>query len=147
MIRQMQEQDIPRVLEMEQSIFSAPWSEKSFTDAYCAENNIYLVAVQNESIVGYCGLWVSYEMADLCNMAVDPKERQKGIAEQLLREGLQLCRERKVETVLLEVRESNTPAIGLYKKIGFQRIGLRKKYYKEPMEDAILMQLILGNHA
>ena len=141
MIRPMQRQDIKRVLEIEQSIFSAPWSEKSFMDAYCAESNIYLVAIKEEMVIGYCGLWVSYETADLCNMAVDKTYRQQGAARELLKEGLRLCKERSVESVLLEVRESNIPAIRLYEKTGFARIGKRKKYYKEPVEDAILMQL------
>lgn len=143
MIRPMQRQDIKRVLEIEQSIFSAPWSEKSFMDAYCAESNIYLVAIKEETVIGYCGLWVSYETADLCNMAVDKTYRQQGAARELLKEGLRLCKERSVESVLLEVRESNIPAIRLYEKTGFARIGKRKKYYKEPVEDAILMQLDL----
>lgn len=143
MIRPMQRQDIKRVHEIEQSIFSAPWSEKSFMDAYCAESNIYLVAIKEEMVIGYCGLWVSYETADLCNMAVDKTYRQQGAARELLKEGLRLCKERSVESVLLEVRESNIPAIRLYEKTGFARIGKRKKYYKEPVEDAILMQLDL----
>lgn len=143
MIRPMQRQDIKRVLEIEQSIFSAPWSEKSFMDAYCAESNIYLVAIKEETVIGYCGLWVSYETADLCNMAVDKTYRQQGAARELLKVGLRLCKERSVESVLLEVRESNISAIRLYEKTGFARIGKRKKYYKEPVEDAILMQLDL----
>ena len=100
MIRPMQRQDIKRVLEIEQSIFSAPWSEKSFMDAYCAESNIYLVAIKEETVIGYCGLWVSYETADLCNMAVDKTYRQQGAARDLLKEGLRLCKERSVESVL-----------------------------------------------
>mgnify|MGYP001396032606 FL=1 len=130
MIRPMQRQDIKRVLEIEQNIFSAPWSEKSFMDAYCAESNIYLVAIKEETVIGYCGLWVSYETADLCNMAVDKTYRQQGAARELLKEGLRLCKERSVESVLLEVRESNIPAIRLYEKMGFARIGKRKKYYR-----------------
>ena len=76
-------------------------------------------------------------------MAVDKTYRQQGAARGLLKEGLRLCKERSVESVLLEVRESNIPAIRLYEKTGFARIGKRKKYYKEPVEDAILMQLDL----
>lgn len=143
MIRQMQQQDIARVLEIERAVFSMPWSDESFLHALAAKTNIYLVAEKNQRIVGYCGLWVSYETADLCNLAVAEGYRKQGIAERLLREGICRAEERAAEKVLLEVRKSNLPAIGLYEKAGFGRIGVRSRYYRNPTEDAILMQLLL----
>lgn len=144
MIRQMREQDITQVLDIEQAAFSVPWSAESFLRALAAETNIYLVAEQEQRIVGYCGLWVSYETADLCNLAVAAAYRQQGIAERLLREGLCRAAERAAEEVLLEVRRSNLPAIRLYEKTGFCQIGVRSRYYRNPTEDAILMQLKLA---
>jgi ribosomal-protein-alanine N-acetyltransferase len=135
----MQEQDIAAVAAMEQMIFSSPWSEKSFRDALQSEENIYLVA-EEEQIAGYCGIWISYETADLCNMAVMPEYRRRQIGEALLLEGINRAAKRQVQSLLLEVRQSNQAAIGLYEKIGFQKIGIRKNYYRLPQEDAVLMQ-------
>lgn len=140
MIRQMQEQDVAEVALIEREIFSSPWSEKSFWDAIQSEDNIYLVAVQEEKIVGYCGIWTSYETADLCNMAVAVAYRRHHLGKKLLSEAIRLSAERKVQIILLEVRESNQGAIGMYEKMGFRRIGVRKGYYDAPKEDAILMQ-------
>lgn len=140
MIRQMQEQDIAEVAAIEKEIFSSPWSEESFRDALQSEDNIYLVAAESGRIVGYCGIWTSYETGDLCNIAVVPDYRRCQIGGNLLKEAIRLAIERQVQSLLLEVRGSNSSAIALYKKIGFHNIGIRKDYYRSPKEDAILMQ-------
>lgn len=145
MIRQMQEWDIAEVAAIERKIFSSPWSEKSFRDALQSEDNIYLVAVEAGTIVGYCGIWTSYETGDLCNIAVTPDYRRCHIGEKLLKEAIRLAKERQVQSLLLEVRESNSGAVALYKKTGFQNIGIRKEYYRSPKEDALLMQCELAD--
>ena len=144
MIRKMKIEDVSEAIEIEKSIFSNPWSEKSFEDAIVSKDNIYLVDISDGEVTGYCGIWTSYDTADLCNMAVTVKHRRKGIAEQLLQEALLLAEQKKVERILLEVRESNEAALALYQKNGFQKIGVRKGYYSNPKEDAVLMECCLS---
>lgn len=139
-IREMLKEDVEEVVKIEKSIFSSPWSQKSFTDALQSPDNIYLVAVIEGNIVGYCGLWVSYEVADLCNMAVSAEFRRHSIGEKILTEGIEIVKRTQAERILLEVRESNIGARYLYQKIGFTNIGKRYNYYFNPTEDAVLMQ-------
>lgn len=140
MIRRMQEQDIDAVTAIEQEIFSKPWSKKSFLDAVRAEHTIYLLAEGATAIMGYCGIWLSGETGDLCNMAVRPSCRRRGIGRELLAEAIHLSIGRGAKEIFLEVRESNEPAIVLYKNFGFQKIGIRKGYYHIPTEDAVIMR-------
>jgi len=142
-IRKMQERDIAAVAAIEKAVFSSPWSEKSFRDALLVPSNCYLVAETEGEVVGYCGFWVSFEIADLCNMAVAPQKRRQRIGGQILSEGIRMVQQRGAERVFLEVRESNRIAIGFYRKLGFQKIGIRKGYYDTPKEDALLMQSVL----
>lgn len=142
-IRKMRKEDVEEVVKIEKNIFSSPWSEKSFIDALESNDNIYLVAVYGKKIVGYCGLWISYDVADLCNLAVALAYRHQSIGKKILVEGIKLVKERQTERILLEVRESNGSAIGLYQKIGFTEIGKRNNYYSNPTEDAILMEKYL----
>lgn len=142
-IRQMNEGDLQKVLCLEQEIFSSPWSEKSFRDAMLSEDNCYLVVTCQEKIVGYCGLWCSYDCADLCNLAVSKAMRGQKLGESLLRQGLHMVKDRGVGRVLLEVRSSNVSAIALYHKLGFEEIGVRPRYYTRPEEDGILMEKVL----
>lgn len=143
MIREMKAEDVREMVEIENAIFSSPWSEKSFIDALGSQDTIYLVETFEEEIRGYCGIWIAYETADLCNMAVAAKYRRQGVADRLLQEMIERAKKRQVERILLEVRESNIGARALYQKQGFGKIGLRKRYYKEPEEDAVLMELQL----
>ena len=124
----MSENDIDAVVAIEEQIFSRPWSRKSFLDAFAVEENVYLVAKNGDKVVGYCGIWISYEDADLCNMAVLPEYRRQNIGQRLLEKGISFIGAKQVERLHLEVRESNRPAILLYQKIGFEPVGIRKKY-------------------
>lgn len=139
-IRKMVEADLPEIVALEQQIFSVPWSENSFRSAYDQKYNIYLTAVEQGRVLGYCGLWCSPPDADLCNMAVAQNCRQRGIGKELLSEAFQYCLRKQVENILLEVRASNVPAQRLYQSLGFEEIGVRKGYYSNPVEDALLYQ-------
>ena len=143
MIDRLQEKDIDQVAQIEAEIFSVPWSIKSFKDALASEQNIYLKAETDGQIVGYCGIWTSFESADLCNIAVKKEFRKAGLGQKLL----EAAAAKGVERILLEVRQSNKAAIRLYEKNGFQTIGLRKSYYTKPVEDAILMERFIRKMA
>lgn len=139
-IRQMQGRDVDAAAALEREIFSKPWSKKSFQDALQSEYTIYLVAEDNMGIIGYCGIWLSSETGDLCNMAVLPSCRRQGIGRKLLEKAIHIAAGRGAEEIFLEVRESNLAAFTLYEKLGFQKVGIRKGYYHAPTEDAIVMR-------
>ncbi|MBR1742358.1 MAG: ribosomal protein S18-alanine N-acetyltransferase [Lachnospiraceae bacterium] len=139
-IRRMNEEDLAQVLSLENACFSKPWSEKSFLDALHSEQTLYLVAEAAGAVIGYCGFFFSFESADLCNMLVEEKMRKNGIGRKLLEEAFLLLGKRQIEKVILEVRASNASAIHLYEMLGFEKIGIRKRYYSEPVEDALLMK-------
>lgn len=139
-IRNMRESDIAEVASIEKRIFSSPWSERSFKDALQSKDNIYLVALLDGKVIGYCGFWISYDVADLCNLAVDVSCRRQSVGEKLLLMGMDYVKQHQAERILLEVRDSNAQARNLYQKTGFVCIGVRKGYYSNPPEDAVLMQ-------
>ena len=138
-IRAMEEKDIPQVEEIEKKIFSLPWSEKSFHDACSDENNIYLVCEDEGTIAGYCGLWTVFGEGNITNMAVHPDYRKKGIGMMLMEEMEKRGIQKKVDVFFLEVRESNDAARRLYEKMKYKQIGIRKRFYERPVEDAIVM--------
>ncbi len=92
-----------------------------------------------ERIAGYLGLWYMIDEAHIVAVATDPALRRRGIGELLVAEALELARARDAQTVTLEVRVSNTAAQALYEKYGFRRLGLRKRYYTDNNEDALIM--------
>ena len=147
LIRRMSQADIPSVVEIEEQCFSLPWSEKSFEDSLMREDTIFLVCEENENltggstIVGYMGLYLSFDEASVTNVAVSPVFRKKGYGEALVVTAKEVAKEAGAECIFLEVRQSNAPAISLYKKLGFEELGIRKKFYEHPVEDAIIMKV------
>ncbi len=145
MIRPMTKDDIEQVVCIENSIFTIPWSGKSFLDASTTPENVYLVCEENGIIQGYCGLWTVIDEGNITNMAVSPAYRRKGIARQLMQEMEKRGRMKDVSVFFLEVRESNTPARNLYEIMGYRVIGRRKNFYEKPAEDALIMSKIYGD--
>ena len=150
LIRRMTLEDIPEVVETEKQCFSQPWSEKSFQDSLTREDTIFLVCVEDDlagkeevmsRVTGYIGLYLSFEEASVTNVAVSPSFRKKGYGEALVTAAKEAVREAGAECIFLEVRQSNEPAISLYKKLGFEELGIRKKFYEHPVEDAIIMKV------
>ncbi|MBQ2705829.1 MAG: ribosomal protein S18-alanine N-acetyltransferase [Agathobacter sp.] len=140
LIREMTLQDVPAVAEIEKKCFSLPWSEQSLIDSVVREDTLFLVCEDARNIVGYIGMYLSFDEGDITNVAVAPAQRKKGYGEALVAKAIALAKERDLEMILLEVRVSNTPAISLYKKMGFEELGLRKKFYEHPVEDALIMK-------
>ena len=143
----MSQADIPSVVEIEEQCFSLPWSKKSFEDSLMREDTIFLVCEENENvtdsstITGYMGLYLSFDEASVTNVAVSPAFRKKGYGEALVVTAKEAAKEAGAECIFLEVRQSNAPAISLYKKLGFEELGIRKKFYEHPVEDAIIMKV------
>ena len=152
LIREMTLQDVPAVAEIEKMCFSLPWSEQSLIDSVKREDTMFLVCEEfdeknsddtgdeNSNIVGYIGMYLSFDEGDITNVAVSPAHRKKGYGEALVSKAKELAKEKQLEMILLEVRVSNAPAISLYKKMGFEELGIRKNFYEHPVEDAIIMK-------
>lgn len=119
------------------------WSAESFKSEAEKDNGVVLYAVENGEISGLiCGFHAADE-AEITSVAVSPKHRRKGIAGQLMNAYLTALPE-ITNSIFLEVRESNSPAIGLYEKFGFEKISIRKNFYSFPDENAVVMQKILN---
>lgn len=138
-IRPMEDRDISTVEQIEKSIFSLPWSAKSFVDAANTPENVYLVCECTGEIAGYCGMWTVLGEGNITNIAVSPSYRRSGVAEALLKELERRARLKDVTIFFLEVRQSNEAAKRLYEKLGYSPIGVRKRFYEKPVEDAIVM--------
>ena len=136
-IAEMTKNDCHELAELDKKCFSVPWSEQSFSEE--TENKLatYLLAKKDDKIVGYCGFWRVSGEAQVTNIAVLPEYRRQKIAETLAKKMLELCAED--EQIVLEVRKSNSAAILLYEKLGFEKAGIRKRFYKNPDEDGITM--------
>lgn len=139
-IRKMEEEDIDGVLSIERMSFTTPWSKEAF-EMEIKKNKlaIYLVAVKEEKIVGYGGMWFIVDEAHVTNVAVDPSYRGLGISNFIVEEMIKGCIEKKIERMTLEVRSSNIVAQNLYKKYGFESCGIRPGYYTDTNEDAVIM--------
>ena len=134
----MQPGDISQVAAIEKEIFSIPWSEKSFADSLESNDTIYIVAEEDGIIYGYCGIYLSFEIGNISNVAVGEKYRKKGIATNMIAEMIKQAKFKDVTDITLEVRETNVPAIRLYEKLGFKEEGIRKNFYEKPTEDALI---------
>jgi ribosomal-protein-alanine N-acetyltransferase len=141
-LRPAAEGDIGNVAKVERSCFADPWSKESFARLVDSPPAIFLVALfpPNEGIAGYIIAFSVGEDAEVLNVAVDPQFRGKGLAGQMLDAVLIQLGSRGVRTAFLEVRESNVAAVSLYRSRGFRAIGRRSKYYRRPVEDALVLR-------
>ena len=135
----MNESHVKQVAELEKICFSDPWSENSVASELNNPLSVWLVAEENGIVCGYVGSQTVLDETDMMNIAVHPDFRRKGIAAALIAELVRLLKERGSRILRLEVRESNLPAIALYKAMGFTQLGLRKNYYRNPKENALIL--------
>lgn len=138
-IRKMTAADIFSAAEIEKKCFVHPWSEQSLASEMSRENSVFLMAFDGETPVGYVGLSSVLDEGYMGNLAVIDAYRRKGIGKALMLELIKECQALNLAFVTLEVRSSNEPAIRLYQNLGFTQVGCRKNYYKEPLEDALLL--------
>jgi ribosomal-protein-alanine N-acetyltransferase len=131
---------LSEVLVVEKQSFSTPWSRDGFMFELL-HNKVahYLVAIAQEMVVGYAGMWVLVDEAHVTNVAVLPTWRRRGIGERLLTELMIIAKNHGANKMTLEVRKSNWGARQLYEKLGFVALGCRRNYYSETHEDAIVM--------
>ena len=139
-IRNANENDVKLLTDIDEICFSAPWSEKSFFEEITTNKVAkYIVAEINGKIVGYAGIWVILDEGHITNVAVHPEHRRKGIAKAVISEIMARAEEAGANLFTLEVRASNEAAILLYEKFDFKKVGIRKGYYENNGEDAIIM--------
>ena len=137
---EMKAEHVPQVAQLEKTCFADPWSEMSVAAELQSIWSYWLVAVRGDQVVGYIGSQSSIDESDVMNVAVHPDFRRQGIAEQLIENLIAELKNRGSHALTLEVRASNAPAIALYEKLGFQQVGLRKNYYRNPKEDALILR-------
>ena len=136
----MTAEHVGQIAELEKLCFSDPWSEKSVASELTNPLSLWLVAVEDDRVTGYVGSQSVMGESDMMNVAVHPDFRRKGVAELLVRELVAALGKNDNHCLTLEVRASNVPAISLYEKLGFAQIGLRKNYYRNPKEDALILR-------
>jgi ribosomal-protein-alanine N-acetyltransferase len=139
--------DAAPLVSIERRCFSDPWTESSFREALDSPWTFGFVAHGKRGIAGYL---IGREVAgtgEVLNLAVSPEFRRRGVAKALLRSALAALRQRRVEEVYLEVRESNHSAQALYLSLGFRPVGQRAAYYRNPKEDALVLWLPLEQPA
>ncbi len=160
-IRSMVEDDILRVVELEKELFGASaWSQNAVLEELHGISRYYYVAYepadsakqakstlqegnQSSNIVGYAGLWFDGDDAEIMTIGVDQRVQGKGIGTQLLATLRQISEELAANRMLLEVRVDNEPALTLYRKNGFEQIGVRKRYYQSEDKDAYTMAAVV----
>lgn len=132
--------DLDDVLEVEVNSFATPWSRDAFFNELTKNQFAnYLVAEVGEKVVGYCGVWIIVDEAHITNIALLPDYRGMKLGEALLAKIMELAKNKGAVRVTLEVRVSNERAQNLYRKFGFVDGALRKQYYTDNLEDALVM--------
>jgi [ribosomal protein S18]-alanine N-acetyltransferase len=138
--RFMREEDIDQVLEIEHASFTTPWSREAFyNELNMNKFAIYIVLEIDKKVVGYCGVWIVVDEAHVTNIAILPDYRGKKLGDALMQNLFEVAKTMGAKSMTLEVRVTNYIAQSLYRKFGFQNGGLRKNYYTDNHEDALVM--------
>ena len=139
-IRNMESRDVSQIAKLEELCFNDPWSENSIASELDNKLSLWLVAVEDDNVVGYVGSQTVLGETDMMNIATHPDYRKQGIATRLILGLVDALEKRGSHSLMLEVRASNETAISLYRKLGFSEVGRRKNYYRNPKEDALILR-------
>ena len=140
MITMMTASHVPQIAELEKLCFNDPWSENSIASELDNRLSCWLVALDDDKVIGYVGSQTVLGETDMMNIAIHPDHRKRGIATELIERLIQALKERDSHSLMLEVRASNEPAKSLYTKLGFELVGVRRNYYRNPKEDALILR-------
>lgn len=138
-IERMAQHHLEQISDIEKRCYSLPWHASAFSNELTNRSSRYLVAQTAGMVVGYAGMWLVIDEAHITTIAVDPPFRRRGIGELLLLDMLELAIAEGMHRSTLEVREGNVHALALYHKYGFQSVAVRKAYYPDNRENAIVM--------
>lgn len=139
----MSEYHLDAVSQLEKACFSRAWSKEALTSELDNPNACFLVAEENGKVLGYIGCIFVCGEGSITNVAVSPLHRRRGIGSLLISELIENAKKEQIKALFLEVRCSNFTALELYKKHGFSICGRRKNFYRDPVEDAYIMNLLL----
>ena len=143
-IHKMRKEDIAEVAALEKEIFSDAWSEAALEESLLQKQTLLLTAFDDKKLIGYLILYYVLEEGEIARIAVEPEYRRQGVGARMLLEMENLCEDKGISKILLDVRESNQTAYSFYEDYGFVQDGIRKNYYTNPTEDAILMSREIG---
>jgi ribosomal-protein-alanine N-acetyltransferase len=143
----MELEHLDEVIAMERMCFPTPWSAAAFRrEVLDPGPNLNVVAVSHRRVIGYLIAWVVGDEFHIANIAVHPEVRRKGTARKLMKHVLQRAGRMGVRIAALEVRSSNQEAKALYHGFGFTEVAIRRGYYPDNGEDAVVMILTLPEH-
>ncbi|WP_313801767.1 ribosomal protein S18-alanine N-acetyltransferase [Cytobacillus sp.] len=138
--RLMDINDVDDILKIEHESFTLPWSREAFQNELTNNQYALYIGLEEEGkVIGYCGVWIVFDEAQITNVAILPAYRGRKLGEALMRQVMEIASEKGARTMSLEVRVSNYIAQSLYRKLGFQDGGIRKNYYSDNQEDALVM--------
>lgn len=138
-ITPMNKSHIDGVYAIEKDCFSIPWSKRAFEQELENKLAIYVVAVEDNNVIGYGGMWHVVTEGHITNIAVHRDYRRRGIGDAIVKALIKIAEEREMIGLTLEVRKSNTAARTLYRNNGFRLEGIRPEYYEDNREDALIM--------
>ncbi|MCT4586060.1 MAG: ribosomal protein S18-alanine N-acetyltransferase [Peptostreptococcaceae bacterium] len=138
-IEDFKKEHIKDLVEIENCCFTTPWTKHMFLKEF--ENNLshYKVIIVEGKVVAYAGIWLIVDEGHITNVAVHPKYKGNGFGNIVMQALIDLCKEKNVKSMTLEVRTKNQVAINLYEKYDFKKAGIRKEYYPDTKEDALIM--------
>jgi ribosomal-protein-alanine N-acetyltransferase len=140
-VRKIKESDVEQVAALERESFTDAWSEKSILETMQQSQAFVLVAEEDNVVVGYCIVYYALDEAEIARIAVETSRRKQGVGQELLRATCRTGIQQGVERLLLDVRESNVTAQNFYRAFGFVEDGIRKNFYQNPKEHAVLMSM------
>jgi len=138
--------DVPAVAAIEREVFADPWSANDFQECV-AGGVLFSVATAGPVVVGYVVAHHAADEGEILNLGVTHGHRRRGVGRELVRHVLGELSRRTVKVAFLEVRESNTAARRLYESLGFVGVGRRRRYYRRPIEDAVILRVTLAQVA
>ncbi len=139
-IEKMNKNHLEEIKENLETEFDDFWNYNILKEELSSDSSKYIVAITKSEVIGFAGIKFALDQVDIMNIVTRKDYRNKGVGTLLLRELISICKEFKANYIFLEVSEDNEPAIKLYKKLGFENVGIRKNYYKD--KNGIVMRYI-----
>ena len=139
-ITNMTSAHVAQIAELEKCCFNDPWSENSISSELNNRLSCWLVALESDVVIGYVGSQTVLGETDMMNIAVHPDYRNQGVAKKLIQNLMDIISEQGSHSLMLEVRQSNEPAKNLYASLRFETVGIRKNYYRNPKENALILR-------
>jgi len=139
LIRRLTRQDLDQLMVIEDDVFSMPWSRQSYETELRNQWANYLACDWEGQLAAYIGMWTVFEEAHITNVAVSKRFRGRGLGRILMLEEEKLARAKGANRILLEVRPSNEIALTMYKGLGYIPVSVRREYYADNGEDALVM--------